>query len=93
MDFEAIGGLIGLRYKLLWARTRSRNGRIALFVVGYLIFVLVLLLLGAGGLGTGMVAVRSGKAETVARIVLGSLFVEMILLTVILGDRDDKDED
>src|SRR5487761_140167 len=85
MDFEAIGDLIGLRYKLLWARTRSRNGRIALFVVGYLIFVLVLLLLGAGGLGTGMVAVRSGNAETVARIVLGSLFVEMILLTVILG--------
>lgn len=85
MDFESIGDLIHLRYKLLWARTRSRNGRIAIFMVGYLIFVLVLLLLGTGGFGTGILAVRSGKALSVARIVLGSLYVEMIFLTVILG--------
>jgi hypothetical protein len=85
MDFESIGKLIGLRYKLLWARTRSRNGRIAIFIIGYLIFVLVVLLLGTGGFGAGMIAVRLGKAQTVARIVLGSLYVEMILLTVILG--------
>jgi hypothetical protein len=82
---RSIGDLIGLRYKLLWARTRSRNGRIAIFMVGYLIFVLVMLLLGTGGFGAGIIAVRSGKALAVARIVLGSLYVEMILLTVILG--------
>jgi hypothetical protein len=85
LDFERIGSLIGLRYKLLWAHTRSRNGRIAIFIVGYLIFVLVVVLLGTGGFGAGMVAVRSGNALTVARVVLGSLYVEMILLTVILG--------
>jgi hypothetical protein len=85
MNFESIGHLLGLRYKLLWARTRSRNGRIAIFIVGYLIFVLVMLLLGTGGFGAAIIAVRSGRALTVARIVLSSLYVEMILLTVILG--------
>ncbi len=85
MNFELVGHLIRLRYKLLWARTRSRNGRIALFIVGYLIFVLVLVLLGAGGLGAALVAVESGKALLVARIVLASLFLEMMLATVIMG--------
>lgn len=85
MNFKLIGELIRLRYKLLWARTRSRNGRIVLFIVGYLIFVLVMLLLAAGGLGAAVVAVKSGKAQTVAQIVLGSLFLEMILATVIMG--------
>ncbi|MBZ5586448.1 MAG: hypothetical protein LAQ30_30530, partial [Acidobacteriia bacterium] len=39
MNFELIGHLIGLRYKLLWAKTRSRNGKIALFMTGYLLLV------------------------------------------------------
>jgi hypothetical protein len=85
MDFKRIGDLIRLRYKLLWARTRTRNGRIAIFMVGYLVLVLVMLLLGAGGFGAGIIAVRSGKALSVARVVLGSLYLEMILLTVMLG--------
>jgi hypothetical protein len=85
MNFELIGELVRLRYKLLWARTRSRNGRIALFIVGYLIFALVALLLAMGGLGPAMVAVKSGKAQVVAQIVLGSLFVELVFATVIMG--------
>ncbi|MGC2331432.1 MAG: hypothetical protein WA581_08260 [Candidatus Acidiferrales bacterium] len=85
MSLKLIGELIRLRYKLFWARTRSRNGRIALFIVGYLIFALVVLLLGVGGLGAGVVAVRSGKAQVVAQIVFGSLFVELVLATVIMG--------
>lgn len=85
MNFQVIGELVRLRYKLLWARTRNRNGRIALFLVGYMLFVLVVMLLTAGGVGAGMLAVRSGKAETVAQIVLGSLFVQALLGTVIMG--------
>jgi hypothetical protein len=85
MKFQLIGVLIRLRYKLLWARTRTRNGRIALFISGYLLFALVLILLTAGGLGAGIVAVRSGKAQTVAQIVLGSLFAQALLGTVIMG--------
>ncbi len=85
MNFQLIGELIRLRYKLLWARTRSRNGRIALFFVGYLIFVLVVVLLGAGGLGAGIAAVRLGKAQMLAQAVLASLFLQTLLATVIMG--------
>jgi hypothetical protein len=85
VNTKTVGELIRLRYKLLWARTRTRNGKIALFFVGYLLFALVAALLGAGGLGAAMVAVRSGKAELVAQIVLGSLFFQALLATVIMG--------
>jgi len=85
VNTRTIGELMRLRYKLLWARTRTRNGKIALFFVGYLLFVLVAVLLGAGGLGAAMVAVRSGKAETVAQIVLGALFFQALMATVIMG--------
>jgi hypothetical protein len=85
MNLQLIGELVRLRYKLLWARTRSRNGRIALFITGYLLFVLVAILLSAGGFGAGMVAVRSGQAEKVAQIVLGALFLQAVLGTVIMG--------
>ena len=34
MNTALIGELVRLRYKLLWAKTRSRNGRIALFLAG-----------------------------------------------------------
>jgi hypothetical protein len=85
MNLQLVAELIRLRYKLLWARTRTRNGRIALFIIGYLLFVLVAVLLSAGGFGAGMVAVRSGQAEKVAQIVLGSLFLQAVLGTVIMG--------
>ena len=37
MNPTMLGNLIGLRYKLMWANTRTRNGRIALFFAGYLV--------------------------------------------------------
>jgi hypothetical protein len=85
MNLKLIGELVRLRYKLLWARTRNRNGRIALFITGYLLLVLVAILLGAGGIGAGILAVRSGHAEKVAQIVLGSLFIQATLGTIIMG--------
>jgi hypothetical protein len=85
MNFERIGDLIRLRYKLMWARTRTRNGKIALFLIGYLLLVMVVALLGAGGVGAAMVAVRSGKALLITRIVLTSLFAQALLATVMMG--------
>lgn len=85
MNTQLVGELIRLRYKLMWARTRSRNGKIALFFVGYLLFVLVAILLGAGGFAAGVGAVRSGKAGLVATIVLVSLYVETLFCTVVMG--------
>jgi hypothetical protein len=85
MNLTMIGNLIRLRYKLLWANTRTRNGRIALFFTGYLLLVAVFALLTTGGVGAGVIAVRSGKAELVAKVVLGTLFLQALVTSVILG--------
>ncbi|MEO8368486.1 MAG: hypothetical protein ABI806_04745 [Candidatus Solibacter sp.] len=85
MNTALIGQLVGLRYKLLWAKTRSRNGRIALFLAGYLLLVLVIALLASGGFGAAMLAVRTGKAEKIAQGVLTALFVEGVFAANILG--------
>jgi hypothetical protein len=85
MNTALIGELIRLRYKLLWAKTRSRNGRIALFLAGYLLLVMLIALLATGGFGAAILAVRSGKAEPIARGVLTVLFLEAVLAANILG--------
>jgi hypothetical protein len=85
MDAPLILRLVGLRYKLLWAQTRSRNGRIALFLTGYLFAILILLLMTAGGFGAAMIAVRSGQAEKVAQAVLGGLFLNALVGSVVTG--------
>ncbi|MCX6626584.1 MAG: hypothetical protein NTW28_03010 [Candidatus Solibacter sp.] len=85
MNSALIGELVRLRYKLLWAKTRSRNGRIALFLAGYLLLVMLVALLSTGGFGAAMLAVRSGKAEAIARGVLSVLFLEAVLAANILG--------
>ena len=85
MDRELAGHLIGLRYKLMWAKTRSRGGRIALFVIGYLLFVVVAALVAAGGVGAGIAAIKSGHADTVARIALAGIFTSALMWTLLLG--------
>ena len=85
MNLELIGDLVRLRYKLLWAKTRSRNGRIALFMACYLLLVLLIALSASGGFGAALVAVRTSKAELVAQAVLSGLYVEAVMAAVILG--------
>ncbi len=85
MNSVLIGELVKLRYKLLWAKTRSRNGRIALFLAGYLLLVMVIALLASGGFGAAMLAVHTGKAERIGQGVLTALFVEAVLAANILG--------
>jgi len=85
VDFQLIGLLVGLRYKLLWAKIRTRNGRIALFMAGYLLLALVgisFALLGATG---GMVAVKAGKAERLVQGALTAIFVCATVTSVMLG--------
>ena len=77
--------LLRMRYKLMWAQVRLRNGKIILFIAGYLLAVLIFLLLGLGGLGAGFAAIRTGRAEIVARIVLGGFFGYAMLMSVLLG--------
>ena len=85
MNFELIGVLIRLRYKLLWAKTRTRNGKIALFFASYLLLVMVIALLAAGGIGVGMTAIRSGKATFIAGVLLGGIYGQAIVASVVLG--------
>lgn len=85
MNLERIGDLIRLRYKLIWARTRTRSGKIALFAIGYLIVVLLIVVFSAGGIGAGMAAVRAGKALLLTRAVLLSIYLQALLSTVLLG--------
>ncbi|HEY7392526.1 MAG TPA: hypothetical protein VH640_28660 [Bryobacteraceae bacterium] len=85
MNWEQIGDLVRLRYKLMWAKTRSRNGKIALFVIGYLLFVMVAALVGLGGVGAGIAAIQTGKAETMAQVVLSGLFINAVMATILLG--------
>jgi predicted nucleic acid-binding Zn ribbon protein len=85
VNFQLIGDLIRLRYKLMWARTRTRNGKIAMFAIGYLLLILVVSLLAAGGVGAATIAVRSGKALFVTRVVLTSLYAQALFATVMLG--------
>ena len=85
MNWKRIGDLIRLRYKLMWARTRLRSGKIALFAIGYLLVALVGALLAAGGLGAGILAIRTGQAERMAQVVLSGLFVNAVFGSVLLG--------
>jgi hypothetical protein len=85
MTWKRIGDLVRLRYQLMWAKTRSRSGRIALFIIGYLLFAMVAALVGLGGVGAGVLAIRTGKAETVAQVVLSGLFVNALMATILLG--------
>ncbi|HLY17891.1 MAG TPA: hypothetical protein VKR61_11750 [Bryobacteraceae bacterium] len=85
MNPQMILRLVGLRYQLLWAQTRTRNGRIALFFAGYTFALLIMLLLAGGGFGAGMVAMRSGNAERVAQAVLGGLFLNSLMISVVTG--------
>jgi hypothetical protein len=85
MNTVLISELVKLRYQLLWAKTRSRNGRIAIFLAGYILLVMLISLLASGGFGAAMIAVRSGKAEIVARVALFALFVQALIATTILG--------
>lgn len=85
MNWKLIGDLIRLRYKLMWAKTRSRNGKIALFMTGYLLFVLVAALLALGGFGAAIVAIQQGKAERMAQVVLSGLFVNAVFATILMG--------
>ena len=85
MNWKRIGDLVRLRYKLMWANTRSRSGKIPLFVIGYLLFTMVAALVALGGVGAGIVAIRTGKAEAMAEVVLSGLFINALMATILLG--------
>jgi hypothetical protein len=85
MKTQLIAELVRLRYRLMWAKTRTRNGKIALFFAGYLLLVFFLVIFSLGGIGAGIAAVRSGKGLAVAAGVLGGLYVQALFASVLMG--------
>lgn len=85
MNPYPIRELVRVRYQLLWARTRMRNGKIALSIAGCLLFALGMVLVSAGGRGRGHRSGSRRQAQIVAQIVLTSLFVQAVLIAVIIG--------
>jgi hypothetical protein len=85
MNYQLIEHLITLRYKLLWAKTRSRNGRIAIFLAGYLLLAALIALLTTGGVSAAIIAIRGGHGEKIAQAVLAAVFLEALLASNILG--------
>ena len=88
MNLELLGNLLRLRYRLIWAKTRSRSGKIALFMSGYLLLIVTIALLAAGGLGAGAIAVRAGKATEIAAVALFGVYLcATIRSTMVLTTR------
>ena len=46
---------------------------------------MVAALVALGGVGAGIVAIRTGKAETMAQVVLSGLFINAVMATILLG--------
>jgi hypothetical protein len=85
MNFALLGYLIRLRYRLIWAKTRTRSGRVALFVSGYLLLIVAIALVAVGGIGAGAIAVRAGRVTEATAAALFSLYGCAIVGTVVLG--------
>jgi hypothetical protein len=85
MNTELIGHLVRLRYKLMWAKRRTRGGKIALFFAGYILLIMAIGILSAGGVGAGIVAVRTGKGFPVAALLLTGMYLQAVLASVLLG--------
>ena len=84
-DEHVLAILLGLRYRLLWAQVRLRRGKIALFVVGYLLAFCVAAALFLGGIGAGLASVRAGRAELVARGLLTVFSGIAVIASLVLG--------
>ena len=70
---------------MLWAQVRLRRGKIALFVVGYLLACFIAATLVLGGFGAATASIRHGKAELVARIVLAGFSGIALVAALVLG--------
>ncbi len=77
--------LLSLRYRLLWAHGRSRNGRLVLLVAAGLLGTSFAVLLALGGFGAAAAATRLGKGEFVAQAILLGIFLNASLGAVFLG--------
>ncbi|MGE0131581.1 MAG: hypothetical protein AB7U82_26160 [Blastocatellales bacterium] len=77
--------LIQLRYKLIWAQSRSSGGKIGLFLGLYVIGMTLLAFLTLSGIGTAAASMQLGRAEETTRWMLTGLFTGSIILGAVMG--------
>jgi hypothetical protein len=77
--------LVKLRYRLIWAQARTRNGKIALLVLLYLLGGSVALLLALGGLGAAIADEEFRQEGFLARWMLAGFFVNGMGLSLLFG--------
>jgi hypothetical protein len=77
--------LLRLRYRLLWAHVRSRQGRVAIFALVYLLALCGVGLLSFGGIAAARAAVQLGRPHAIANLALGGVFVYAVVAAVVLG--------
>jgi hypothetical protein len=83
--FKHLWTLTRLRYRLIWARMRTSNGRIILFFALYLLGASVTLLMSFGGLGAAIMASKFDESGGLARWALTMLFINGISLSLMFG--------
>ena len=74
-----------LRYSLQWAQIRRSTGRILWFAFVQGLMALAAVLFAIFGLGSLIVAVRLGRGESMAQIVLAVVYVNALLSSVVFG--------
>jgi hypothetical protein len=77
--------LLVLRYRILWAQVRSSRTGIAWLAFLAFGLLLIMAVVAVGGMAAITAGVSAGRAEVVARIALGSLFVNMLISSTLLG--------
>ena len=83
--FKHLWTLTRLRYRLIWARMRTSNGRLILFFALYLLGASVALLMAFGGMGAAIMESRFYGAGSLAQWTLTMFFINGVGLSLMFG--------
>lgn len=85
MNLDLLKHLLRLRYRLLWAHARVRNGKLALAAALYLLLCPAIAVMALGGLGAAVASIQAGRAEWIVGILLTLCFLSAAMAAVVLG--------
>src|SRR5688572_7768531 len=77
--------IVRLRYSLQWAQIRHSTGRILWFAFVQALMALAAVLFAIFGLGSLIVAVRLGRGESMAQVILAIVYVNALVSSVVFG--------
>ena len=77
--------IVRLRYVLMWAQIRRSTGRMLWFVFIQLVFIVAAAVGAVLGFGALVVAVQAGQAEPIARAIMGVIYLNTIVASLVFG--------